>query len=68
MPNKKSNQAPTGMDSGIVSILLQNIGTILTKEFVLSTDSFTQLKAMYSAFIGITLTKGNFVKMLSNEE
>jgi hypothetical protein len=56
------------MDCGIESLLLQNLGTILTKEFVLSTDSFTQLKAMNSAFIGITHPLGNFVKMLSNEE
>ena len=68
MPNlmkyKKSDNATSGVNCGITNILLQSIGTILTKRSGLMPDLFTQLKAMYSAFIGKSHSWENIVKMV----
>ena len=45
-------------------MLLHDIGTILTKRFGLMPDLFTQLMAMYSAFIGKSLSREIVVKMV----
>jgi hypothetical protein len=62
------NAAGNGKGSGFASVLLQDFRTILTKEFVVMTDSFTQLKATKLSFIGSTRSLGNLVKMVANEE
>ena len=64
MKYKKSDNATSGVNCGITNILLQSIGTILTKEFVVLTNSITRLKAMYSAFIGKTRSREIVVKMV----
>ena len=68
MTYKKSKHAGSGMNSGIAFIVLQSISNILTKESRTCGIQFTQLKAMYSAFIGKTLSLGNFVKMVGDGE
>jgi hypothetical protein len=61
-------KAKKGMDSGIVSLLLHYFSTILTKSSGFHSDLITQLKAMYSAFIGTSHSRENFVKIVVNGE
>jgi hypothetical protein len=61
---RNSKTASKGMNSGLASVFLQNIGTILIKRSDLISDLITQLKAMCSAFIGFTLERENVVKMV----
>ena len=60
--------ATNGMDSGIASLLLHYFSTILTKGSAVLSDLITQLKAMYSAFIGTSHSRENFVKIVVNGE